>query len=160
MNKKGFTLIELLIFLGLFSVLMLVLTQLFTTIVETQIDTQAVSSVENDSKYIIGRLTYDLHRAQSITIPANIGDSSPSLSITIGGNPYVYNVNNGNLRLTAGGNTDTLNSPGSNVSSVSFKRVGNIGGKNAIKIDMTIEGRQVQVYGREFKTIQTTIGLR
>jgi len=46
--KKGFTLIELSLFMGLFSIILLVLTTIFAELVQKQLEIQSMSAVEAD----------------------------------------------------------------------------------------------------------------
>ncbi len=159
-KNKGFTLIELLLFMAMFSVILIVLSSLFSSIVEKQLETESVSAVEHDSKYITARMLYDISRADSITTPATLGSQTSNLSIIISGITYSYGLLNGNLTLNQGVQTDNLNSEGSIISGLSFTRLGNTTGKHAIQVAFTITSRTVLPSGPETKTINTIIGLR
>ncbi len=159
-NKNGFTLIELILFLGLFTILLGVLTNLFSVIIDTQSEVQSTSAVETDSKFITTRLMHDIQRAESIDMPASIGAQSSTLRLTIEGEEYTYAISNGNLQISVDTSTDMLNSVYTEVSSISFQRFGNIGGKHAVQLTMTIESRDSTAAGQESKTVETMIGLR
>lgn len=159
-HKKAFTLIELILFFGLFSIILGVLTNLFSVIVDTQTEVETTSAVENDSKFITARIMYDIQRADSISMPASVGSQTATLSLIIDGETYNYAVNNGNLELTIDSNTDTLNGSLTQLSSISFQRFGNIGGKHAIRLQFTIDSRNETAAGQETKQIETMIGLR
>lgn len=159
-NNKAFTLIELLLFLGLFTIILGVLTNLFSVIIDTQAEVQSTSAVENDSKFITTRIIYDIHRATDISTPASLGAQSSTLSLLIDGNTYVYSLNNGNLLLTSGSQSNALNSNLTQVTNISFRRLGNVGGKHTIQLQFTLEDRNETAAGTEIKTINTTIGLR
>jgi len=158
--NKAFTLIELLLFTALFSVVLGVLVSLFSVIVDTQNEVQSTSAVENDSKYIISRFMYDIQRADSMNIPTNIGDESSTLSLTIDGETFLYGLDDGNLQLTVDGEVDSLNTFTTELTELSFTRLGNTGGKNAVQIEMTIDSRNPSAAGAETKTVNTMIGLR
>ncbi len=159
-RTKGFTLIELILFMGLFTIILGVLTNLFSVIIDTQSEVQSTSAVETDSKYIETRILYDIQRAESIDMPASLGAQTSSLLLTIDGAQYQYALSNGDLQLTANSSTENLNSFYTEVSSISFQRLGNIGGKHAIKLTFTINSKNETAAGQESKTIETMIGLR
>lgn len=159
-NNKAFTLIELVLFMGLFTVILGVLTNLFSVIVDTQAEVESTSAVENDSKFITARLMYDIQRAENITMPASLGAQSSTLSLTIDGETYQYAVVNGDLQLSADSQTDVLNGSLTQISAITFQRFGNIGGKHAIRVNFTIDSRNETAAGEESKQIETMIGLR
>lgn len=158
--KQGFTLIELLLFMGLFTIILGVLTNLFSVIIDTQAEVESTSAVENDSKFITTRLMYDIQRAQSISVPASLGAQTSTLSLVIDGNVFLYSVVDGNLMLTANSQSDMLNTHLTQVTNLSFQRFGNVGGKNAVQLKMTLEDRNDTAAGTESKDIETLIGLR
>lgn len=159
-SRKGFTLVELLIFMGILTILLTVLTQVFTMILDSQLESQADSSVDQDGKYIINRLTYDLNNAQNINIPSIPGQQGETLQLVIGGINYAYSLNNGNMQLSDGNTTENLNSFNTNVSGVNFLRLGNPGGKNSIKITFTLTSKTIKNSGQEQEIFSTTLGLR
>ena len=167
-DANGFTLVELLVFMGIFSILIVVLTQIFLSALNVQLETQATSSVQQDGRYILARLAYDINRAKNITEPATPGTSSHQLQLTIGGSNYKYAAIGNLLRLTV--DTDTpvqLNSfqtTISNISDLNFKRVGagstNGTTKDSIQINFTLTSSSKSQSGAEVKTFQTAAGLR
>lgn len=159
-KNKGFTLIELMLFMAMFSVILIVLSSLFSAIVEKQLETESVSAVENDSKFITSRLLYDISRADSITTPATLGSQSATLSIIINGVTFTYAIANGNLELTQGVQTNNINSVGTTISGLNFTRLGNSSGKHSIQVTYTITSDTVLPSGPETKTISTVIGTR
>jgi type II secretory pathway pseudopilin PulG len=159
-NHQGFTLIELILFMAMFSVILIVLSNLFAAIVEKQLETESVSAVENDSKFIAARLLYDISRADSITTPATLGAQSASLSLVISGVTYTYALSGGNLQLTQGVQTDDLNGVGSTISGLNFTGLGNTTGKHTIQVTYTVTSDTVLPSGPETKTISTVIGTR
>src|SRR5260221_10945575 len=80
--QRGFTLMELLLYMGIFSVLLVVLMQLFTSILSLHAESQATSSVDQDGNFALMRLAYDIHRSSSIVTPA-LGASSRTLTLKI-----------------------------------------------------------------------------
>lgn len=162
-NKKqnsGFTLVELIIYMGLLTMLILIFTQIFTSILDNQLSSESNSQVAEDGRYIYSRFIYDVNRADAITLPANLGDSSPSLVLTINGQTYTYASSSGNLILTDPTGSYALNGFGTKISDLQFTRIGNVSGKHTVKINFTIVSN-ISLHGTsEVKVFQTTAGLR
>lgn len=158
--KKGFTLVELLVYMGLFSILIVVLTEIFLSILELQSQSVAVSSVASDGRFIVSRLTYDIRRATTISQPASLGQTGATAQLLIGGANYALAGSGGNLVLTSPLGSDNLNSIGSQVTDLSFTRVGNVGGKNSLQIKFRVTSRQNLPQGAEVRDYETTVSLR
>lgn len=159
---RGFTLVELLIYIGMISILFTVFTQIFGYILDAQLESEATSSVQQDGRFILSRLAYDIRRANSIVVPGALGGQSTSLQLTIGGVSYTYNLNSGNLELTNNLGTNTINSGDTIVSNLNFTRLGNSGPntKNTIQVEYTVTSKVIRPKGLETKGFQTTIGIR
>lgn len=160
-SQLGMTLIELIIYMGLLSIFLVVLTSVFSSIINVQLESKSVSSVEEDGRYLLNRLTYDLRRASSITTPASIGGSGSTLALVIDGSTYTYSQNGTNLQLVSPAGTDIINSIDTQISNLNFRRIGNVSGKNTIVVSFTITSA-IKKMGNvaETKDIQTTIGVR
>lgn len=160
--KKGFTLIELLIYMGMLSIFLAVLSQIFGFILDAQLESQSTSSVHRDGRFILSKLTYDIHNAQSIVTPVNLGGQSTNLQLTIDGINYTYSLSNGNLEVDNGTETNNLNSGDTIVSGLTFTRIGNsvANAKNTVQISYTVTSKIQRPNGMETKDFQTTIGIR
>ena len=161
LSQQGSTLVELLMYMGIFSLLLVSLFQILTSVLASQAATQGTSHVEEDGKFLLARLSYDIQRAQTIVIPATIGSSGNSLKLTISGVTYSYSLNNSNLVLT--NNTETnalLNGYDTTVSNLTFSRLGNTNGKPVITTSFTVTSKTPQQSGIETRTFQTIIGTR
>src|SRR5688572_12402979 len=108
-HHTGFTLVELLITMGLLSIFMLVITDIFAAVVDVRTESEATSAVSEDSRFLLARLSYDVQRASAVTTPAALGGASGTLGLTIGGVAHTYAVSGGNLQLT-NPSADNLNS--------------------------------------------------
>jgi type II secretory pathway pseudopilin PulG len=159
-SNKGFTITELLIYMGIFSILLVVLTEIFVTILKVQLESEATSSVEQDSRFILTRLMYDIQRANTVNLPASLGDQGSVLRFIIGGVTYTYTINNDNLELTMNANANKLNSFDTTISNLTFQRLGNPGGINSINVGFTVTSKAKRASGPEIKNVQTVIGLR
>ena len=161
-SQKGVTIVELLLYMSILSILLTILTSVFVSALDVQSESNAVSSVEQDGNYILARLAYDIHRAQSINIPASNGATSDNFQIVIGGINYTYSIDaNNNLILVNNLGTNNLNNYGTSVSGFSILRLGNAGGiENTLKINFTVTSRTKRISGYEVKNFQTNISLR
>ena len=159
-KNLGFTLVELLLYMGILSLLLLVITNVFVSVLDVQLESQAQSGVVTDSQYILSRLDYDIQRAENITIPEQLGDVSSILNLSIDGINYTYELNNTDLEINDGVSTNKLNSNETNVSNLEFKRTGNATEGATVKIDFTLTSKTKRNNIYESKTIQTSLGLR
>jgi type II secretory pathway pseudopilin PulG len=159
-NKLGFTIPEMLLYMGILSILLFVFTGVFSTSLDIQKETAAASSVEQDGRYLLARLMYDIQRADTLVTPVNSGDTTNTMQLTIAGIVYTYSLANGNLMLANNNGTDALNSVETGVSDLTFQRIGNTNGKPTVKINFTLTSKTIQAKGAEIRNYQTTAGLR
>ena len=162
-SGAGFTLVELLLYMGIFSILLVVLLQIFTSILSVHAESQATSSVNQDGSYIMARLSSDVRQASTVVIPT-LGASSNSLHITGNAIDETYSVNGGNLLLTnnSTGTTDQLNSVNTTIS-INFTALGNSGpnSKVTVQIVLTTTSKIVRVGSNlQTQTFETTVGTR
>lgn len=159
--NTGFTIIEILVYLGLLSIFLLVLLDLFIGSIDLGLRSKADSSVTQDSQFILSRLAYDVARADSISIPATLGTTTSSLVFVSGGTTYTYNLFNNNLQVSDGTETLNLNSLDTQISTVSFTKLGNANGKPTVQVKYTISSTtSVPTQQAETRDIQTTLGIR
>lgn len=159
-KTRGFTLVELIIYMGIFSIFLLVLTSMFTSILDSQFETNSITSVEQDGRFILRRLTNDIQSSSSINVPSAIGASSNSLQLVINGITNTYTLTNGNLTLTNDKGTNNLNNYDTTISNLSFTRLGNTGGKNTVTVSFKSTSKTLKTSGPEIKNFNMTIGTR
>jgi hypothetical protein len=160
--QKGATIVELLLYMAILTVLLTILTNIFVSALDVQSESNATSSVEEDGNYILARLAYDIHRAQSIVAPATNGATLNNFKINIGGISYTYSVDgNNNLNIANNSGTNSLNNYGSAISNFSALRLGNSNGvEDSLKINFTITSRTKKVSGFETRNYETNLSLR
>lgn len=159
-HKKGFTLVELLIFMAIYSVLIVMTTNILTSTIDIKLQSEATSSVQEDGNFILARLTHDMSQATDIVTPV-LGTPSSTLQLTINGVNHTYQLNTNNLQITNSLGTDNLNSYSTRISNLNFTRLGNSGGKNAVQVSFTLTSRTTNTNGSvESKNFLTTLGLR
>jgi hypothetical protein len=160
LNKKGVTLVELLIYLGLSSMMLVILGELFVSILNESMETQNYSAVQTDGRYVTARLRYVVNNADSIATPANLGDISNELVAIYGANQYHYYINGDKLYLNDGSGDYLVSNLDSKITDLVFSRQGNAGGKPVIlvsfKASSGIEGTAQQ----ESQTFVGAGGLR
>lgn len=160
--NQGFTLIELLLYMGVFTILLTILMQVFTSILAAQAESQATSVVSQDGNFIMTRLAHDIASASNVTSPT-IGSSGTSLHITGSSVDETLQLTGNNLMLTnnSTGTTDQLNSINT-TPSVTFTTLGNgaAGNKPSVKINLTVTSRILRsgnnVTSKVFETTVTT----
>lgn len=162
-NRKsalGFTIVELLIYMALMSVFLVILMGIFTAALNTKLASESTSAISQDSRYILSKLSYDVNNADSLTSPAP-GEVTASLQIITSGSTSTYAVNGGNLVKTTGGISMDLNGVDTQIDSISFKNIGNPGGKPTIQLVYTVRSKIIiQGGSTEAQTIETTVGTR
>lgn len=154
--QRGVTIVELLLYMGLLSILIVILVDIFVSIMDVQAESEAYSAVTQDGRFITTRLVNDIHNATNILTPPTNGSQSATLQLIIGGVTYSYAVTNGNLTLTNNFGTDVLNGYNTTVSNQLFRRYGNTNGKPTVQISFTLTGKTLQHKGVEKKDYQTT----
>lgn len=156
---KSFTLIELIIYIGIFSIMMLVLLDIFISSLKTKNITESTAYVNQDARFIFAKLSNDINNANSIDLPA-LGEVTSTLTLILYGNQETFRINNGNLELIDDSGTHVLNSINTIITNLAFHRLGNQGGKNSIKINITIESKALVNNRRQIINMQTTAALR
>lgn len=159
-NQKGSSFIEIILYLAIFSMLLVILLQMFTSIIDIQLESQTRSSVLQDGRFILQRFTYDIRQAQNINIPTAPGEQNTTLQLIVSGINYTYNLAGDNLTLNNNLGTDALNSSDTKVSNINFTRLGNTGDKNTIQISFILTSNAQKRSGPKQETFQTTIGIR
>lgn len=160
--KKAFTLVELLIFMGIFSILIFILTDIFVASLNTRLESESTTGVDQDGRYILARLMYDIRRSQAVAQPTSPGNQTLTLQLTINGDTHTYTLNSGNFELTNNLGTERLNSMYTRISGLTFTRLGNLNpnADHTIQIAFTVTSITVINNQPEVKNFQTTVGLR
>ncbi len=160
MRRNGFTLVELVVYMGLLSVILVVLTTVFVSLVDLQLETQASSSLETDEAFIVNRLSTDIRNAEDIATPAANGDNGTTLELTVDGDVVTYTVSGGNITRTDTAGTFQINSFDTTVTGLDFLRLGVTGGKSSIRISFTLENDVAGNQTADTREIKTTVAER
>ena len=97
--RSGFTIVELTIYMALLAVFLVIMTQILVSILDLQLESQATSFVEQDSRYILSRLAYDINRADVLTDFNPPGETRPYLWLFIDPLWHIYYLDGNELRL-------------------------------------------------------------
>ena len=160
MRRKGFTIIELVIYMSILSVLLLFFTELFATLVNKQLETESVSSVQQDANYLLSRLSYDFGRASHISLPTTPGAPVSSMQLMIGPKYYNFSSNSGNMIIEQGGIQSILNSSETTISNLTFQRLGVGNAADVVQVKFDITSRIKQQAGYDVTHFSTTLGIR
>lgn len=158
-QRSGSTLVELLLYLGLFSIVLAIITNLFLTTLEVYQEAQAVSLIEQQGRFIVSRIQYDVVRADNILVPAGLGEMGDSLTLTIGAEQVSYQLSGTTLQWSSAGNTEALHSSDIRVDSITFERLGNVAGTPTVQMFIHLSELS-QTGSVETRSYQTTFGLR
>lgn len=159
-QKHGFTIIELLIYMGILTIFLVVMTEIFLSSLDVQLSSEATSAVSQDGRFILARLAHDVGRAETITMPSSLGGTANTLQILIDGITYTYDVAGGVFTLTNNFGTNPLQSYSSSVSGFTVTRLGNVDGKESARMGFTITSETGLSKGPETRTFETTVGVR
>lgn len=163
-REAGYSLVELLLYIGIFSMLLVFLFQLFSSIVNIQLEGESTSGVTQDGRYLLNRFTYDVQHAKSIVTPL-VGSSSAQLALLISGTTnYTYATTSGNLTLTNSqtNSVDQLNSVNTSVSAFTVTHLSDTKATSTdtVTISFTLTDKTVKQGGAQVEHFQTTVGLR
>ncbi|MFA5070565.1 MAG: prepilin-type N-terminal cleavage/methylation domain-containing protein [Patescibacteria group bacterium] len=67
-NNKGFTLIELLIYMGISTIIVVVLTSFMADVLKNAAKTKITKEVQQNARFITAKITQEIRNAQSINI--------------------------------------------------------------------------------------------
>lgn len=158
--KKATTIVELTLYMGLLSIFLVILFNLFSQIISTQTRSVAVSLVQTNGNFLISKLTHDINQANAITAPASIGSSAVSMTLSIGTTNAIYTVTNGRLVMTDSSGSYNLNDVDTTITNFVVTKLGNFGGKAGLKLSFTVTSNVVDNSNIKTKTYQTFAALR
>lgn len=166
-HQRGFSLIELMLYMGLTSVLIALMSQVFLATLNVRIESANTSGVQRDGRFIIARLGHDIRKADAILSPdIGVASSSMTLIITEGGSPqaYRYAWDGQNVTVATVDESVQLNSNDSVVTYFSLTRRGNSAtvedGKDTLSVSLGLDGVSDVGAGRQTLEMDTTISQR
>lgn len=159
-HQTGVSLVELLIYMGLSFILLTVILGLLISIFETRTESDTTTSVEQNSRYLLNRLRYDIHRSQDMLIPANAGDTSDRLQVVIDGSIFTYRVIDATLYMIEGTDQIALTDVNTQVGGFGVSRYGNTGGAPSAQLVLSLSSGDTEGSNTESQDYQFTFGLR
>lgn len=158
--KKATTIVELTLYMGLLSIFLVIIFNLFSQIISTQTRSVAVSLVQTNGNFLITKLTHDINQANAISAPASIGSSAVTMTLTLGTTSASYAISDGRLVMTDSSGSYNLNDVDTTITDFVVTRLGNSGGKAGLKINLTVTSNVVDNSNIKTKSYQTFAALR
>lgn len=166
-QQNGFSLVELLLYMGLTSLLIGLMSQVFLAIVGLRVESANTSGVQQDGRFIMTRLNYDIKRSDIILSPElGVASNSMTLVISEAGVPqtYRYEWDGQNLIVSSAGAGTQLNSNKSVITEFLLTRIGNSAvlenAADTLSIQLGLAGNSALEAGQQSLRMQTTVGQR
>ena len=168
-NRKAFTLIELILYVAISSMVVVAMMNILVTIVATRQKSSVGSSVQQNLRFAMDRLTLSAHQALSLnTGTSTFGSDNGVLSLTMTGGtaavtPMIYTLCNGHICAKIG-NKPTFVITGSGVLVDQFRitNLTSVGAPATIKVQLhgkeTVAGASIQ--NTASFSLETSISLR
>lgn len=155
-QQAGFTIVEMLVYMGVSAFLLVSLSQIFALVGKLRLESQSSSTLQEDGTYLLSRLSYDIARSDSFTVPVE-----NELRLVIGGNTYRYYVDSNRLKLSVTGlpGSDSVTAKDVNISDLKFLKLSGVTYDN-VHISFTLTSAVNQMSGHESRKFITTIGNR
>ena len=160
MKKNGFTIVEMILYMGFLSAFLLILTGILSSSLQLQTESEATTAVQQDGRFILAKLSYDIANADTLITPSGAGQTTNSLVFTIAPTTYTYAFSNGNLTRQDAFGTNSVNSVNTSVTNFSVTRREGVNTKPTLSILLTVQSKAQKISGTETQTFKTTIGLR
>jgi len=164
-KQRGFSLLELLIYIGILSLMSVILAGAFVSLTRGRAQSTARSEVESNARFVLERITQDVSAASSVTTPV-LGTASSALLLTGSGSTISYDVVAGVLRrIVNGGSAERLTGTSVVVDSSLFTRIENYNTTLAatttsIQVLMTIRSTNAAGESAYSNVIRTTVDVR
>ncbi|KKU21986.1 MAG: hypothetical protein UX33_C0017G0002 [Candidatus Azambacteria bacterium GW2011_GWC1_46_13] len=139
MNQKGFTLIELIIYIAIFAVISLVLTDFFITLAKVRAQTEARGEVRQNLSRTMERLSQVIHSASGVN---SASGNTLSLAMTDSAkNPTIFTVTENALTIQEGASPATaLTSDKVIIGKLSFASINNPSpAKKSVQLSVTVD---------------------
>lgn len=151
---------ELIVYLGLLASILVLVIEILITGSEFQLKSGAKQAVDEESRFVMQRLSRDIRQASSVTTPVSLNSSASSLTIVISGSSYTYQTTSGKLEVVSSSETMPLTSTNVNITNTNFRRLGNSGGKASIEITLNMESVAAAFPEKPSVSLKTSSSLR
>ena len=137
--NKGSTLIETILYGFLLFSFLIIVAQLIASVLDLQKESASTSLSSQDAMFIIKKLTNEIYQADNIQIPANPGYIASLITLQQAGQTHDFFLSGSNLFYNNGIVSGKLNGYGTALNSFTVRRIGNITGKPAVKIEFELQ---------------------
>ncbi len=131
--EGGFTLIETIIYMGLLSIILLIITNLLITASYFSQEETARLEIQKNGRFVTELIIRDLQNASSVDVP---NDNNPTNNLIAG--DVSYGLISGTLIRSESGDFDNVTSNQVKVESLEFRKIANVGGRPSIQIKINI----------------------
>ena len=144
-TNQGFTLIETLIYVALFFIMIGGCLGAVYQIIQSSNAANARIIVNDEANFLLRKINWALTGASSVYVSAPQNLTIYKTTPPPGGNPIVFDLISGNLRVVRGAGAPTvLNSANVTVASLSFQKIIETGRPDAIKTNFKINGQEFE----------------
>lgn len=156
-NNRGITLIETMVYISLFSILILVLVDIFSLVINEQNYVYSNSQVTQDYNYIFAKLKSDINNSNQIVFPLSVNTLETELIIINDNNTYTYKLQENSLFLYINDVPYKLNNDSTMIKDLTFRRI-SYQDNPGIKIEFKIGSVTDRL--ENYKNFSTTLGIR
>ena len=159
-TTAGFTLVELILYVGIASVILLVISLFLATVLESRVKNQTIAEVDQVATQAIQIITQTIRNSDSINSPL-AGQSSETLSLKLSDlskNPTNFDLAFGSIRIIEGtAQPVPITGPQVIVSNLSFQNLSRPDTVGLVRIQFTLtyassSGRNEMDYTKDFYT--------
>lgn len=156
--KRGYTLIELLVYLGIFTIIIGVISTLVIQTLNYNLQSTADSALAQTTRNLFFDFSQTIRRSTNVSSPA-LGFSANRLELNNG--QVIYQLNAAQrLEKTESGETALLTPTNIRVNSLNFEHLGNPGDRSTIRLTLSLEASSAALNPVQSQTLQTTVSLR
>jgi len=141
--KRGTTFIEVLLYIALLSIVLIFITDIILQTLSFMIEARNISYLDSDSRFINTKIRNDIRRADSISTPQTVGQTTSSIGFVYEGENYSYSLNNGALEITDPNGTYRINSDQTTVSGFSVQNASYDVGSPTLNFSIVLQSRTV-----------------
>lgn len=155
-KRTGFTLIEVMIYAFVFSIFLLLITQVFVAVKNSAANSRAVVSLQENYARFHADLAQTISSASEVDLPL-IGQSGDVLSLN--GGEIIYQITDGVFEKIIGGEPLALSDDRVIIEDLIFERLGTVSQKPSIRIRFSLVSRYLfpgeRKITEEFQTVVT-----
>ncbi len=142
-SRQGTTFVEVLLYIALLSIVIVFITDIILQTLNFMIESRNISYLDSDARFISTKLRNDLRKADTISVPTTIGETSNSITFEYESDNYTYSLSDGILQITDPNGTYRINSDQTTVSSFSVTNRSYALGATTLDFDIVLNSRTV-----------------